>query len=92
MRVRIGVGCGPINHFEIGGLDNEWHGVLAGPALADTIKIVETVRPDEIGLSDEVWASVGGPFGRSVGRHGVTLVTAANGLVNPVPHFERDLP
>ena len=60
MRFRSAVSCGPLSHFEIGGKDDEWHAVLAGPALSDVRAAERTATPGQTVISRSAFALVGG--------------------------------
>ncbi len=60
MRFRSAVSCGPLSHFEIGGKDDEWHAVLAGPALSDVRAAERSATPGQTVISRSAFALVGG--------------------------------
>ena len=59
MRFRSAVSCGSLSHFEIGGKDDEWHAVLAGPALSDVRAVERTASPGQTVVSRSAFALVG---------------------------------
>ena len=60
MLFRSAVSCGSLSHFEIGGKDDEWHALLAGPALSDVNSAEKTAAPGETVISRAAFALVGG--------------------------------
>ena len=60
MRFRSAVSCGSLSHFEIGGKDDEWHAVLAGPALSDVSAAEKTAAPGQTVISRAAFELVGG--------------------------------
>jgi AAA ATPase domain len=72
-RFRSAVGCGSLSHFEIGGKDDEWHAVLAGPALSDVRAVERAATPGQTVISRPAFALVGGrchciPLGEGMAR------------------------
>ena len=73
MRFRSAVSCGSLSHFEIGGKNDEWHAVLAGPALSDVSAAERTAAPGRRSLAASAFALVGGrcqciPLGEGTAR------------------------
>ena len=62
MRFRSAVSCGSLSHFEIGGKDDEWHAVLAGPALSDVSAAERTATPGQTVISRSAFALRGRPL------------------------------
>ena len=62
MRFRSAVSCGSLSHFEIGGKDDEWHAVLAGPALSDVSAAERTAAPGQTVISRSAFALRGRPL------------------------------
>ena len=60
VRFRSAVSCGSLSHFEIGGKDEEWHAVLAGPALSDVSSAEKAAAPGQTVISRAAFALVGG--------------------------------
>ena len=60
VRFRSAVSCGSLSHFEIGGKDDEWHAVLAGPALSDVSAAEKTAAPGQTVVSRSAFERVGG--------------------------------
>ncbi len=60
VRFRSAVSCGSLSHFEIGGKDDEWHAVLAGPALSDVSAAEKSAAPGQTVISRSAFARVGG--------------------------------
>ena len=58
MRFRSAVSCGSLSHFEIGGKD-DWHAVLAGPALSDVSAAERTAAPGQTVVSRSAFERVG---------------------------------
>ena len=70
---RCGVSCGSLSHFEIGGKDDEWHAVLAGPALSDVSAAERTAAPGQTVISRSAFERVGDrcqciPLGEGMAR------------------------
>ncbi|MGO9420244.1 AAA family ATPase, partial [Roseiarcus sp.] len=59
VRFRSAVSCGSLSHFEIGGRDDEWHTVLAGPALSDVSAAERTAAPGQTVISRSASERVG---------------------------------
>ena len=59
MRFRSAISCGSLSHFEIGGKGDEWHAVLAGPALSDVRTLERTATPGQTVISRGAFALVG---------------------------------
>ncbi|MEO8678882.1 MAG: AAA family ATPase [Vicinamibacterales bacterium] len=53
--VRASVCCGPIRYSELGGREDEWHGVLAGNALAELGTLAGEVAPGTVVASASAW-------------------------------------
>ena len=59
VRFRSAVSCGSLSHFEIGGRDDEWHAILAGPALSDVSAAERTATPGRTVISRSAFERVG---------------------------------
>jgi hypothetical protein len=73
MRFRSAVSCGSLSHFEIGGKGDEWHAVLAGPAMSDVRGVERAATPGQTVISRSAFALVGGrchciPLGEGTAR------------------------
>jgi AAA ATPase domain len=73
VRFRSAVSCGSLSHFEIGGKDNEWHAILAGPALSDVSAAERTATPGQTVISRSAFERVGDrcqcvPLGEGMAR------------------------
>ena len=73
VQFRSAVGCGPLYHFEVGGKDDEWRAVLAGPELSHVIAAERLAAPGEMVITRSALARVGSrcqyiPLGESMAR------------------------
>jgi class 3 adenylate cyclase/tetratricopeptide (TPR) repeat protein len=73
VQFRSAVGCGPLYHFEVGGKEDEWRAVLAGPALSHVIAAERLAAPGETAITRSALARVGSrckcvPLGEDMAR------------------------
>ncbi len=59
VRFRSAVACGSLSHYEIGGKNDEWRAVLAGPALSDVSSAEKTAAPGQTVISGAAFLLVG---------------------------------
>ena len=59
VQFRSAVSCGSLSHYEIGGKDDEWHAVLAGPALSDVSSAEKIAGPGQTVVSRAAFSLVG---------------------------------
>jgi class 3 adenylate cyclase/tetratricopeptide (TPR) repeat protein len=83
LQFRSTIGCGTLYHFEVGGKDDEWHGVIVGPALSDVIAAGRLAAPGQTVISRSAVARVGRRCECSSLGEGVALVNGIVDLASP---------
>lgn len=60
LRLRIGVGAGPLRMVRIGGLLDRWEFVVTGQAMHDMGRAAEQALPGQVLVSGEAWTQLAG--------------------------------
>ena len=60
LRIRLSIGAGPAEYFEVGGIDGEWVGLILGGAVSDVAHADREGRPGTITISASAWSHLAG--------------------------------